>query len=278
MEFKDIIYPAVSLGGLGILLGSLLGYASKKFAVEVDPKVPLVRDALPGANCGGCGYAGCDALAKAMVEGEAKPNACPVGGADCTTKIGEILGLAVEVGEKTAAYVKCNGTCTKSKDKYKYYGVMDCKDASMIPGGGSKACSYGCLGLGSCVKVCAFDALSVVDGVAVVDEDKCTSCGMCVGACPKGLINIVPVAKKVRVACNSKDKGKDVKDACSVGCIGCTLCVKACTYGAMKFNNNLAEVDYEKCTLCMACVKKCPSKSIIGPAVEPEQTACGASN
>jgi Na+-translocating ferredoxin:NAD+ oxidoreductase RNF subunit RnfB len=269
MQVNEIIYPIVSLGGLGVTFGVLLGYASKKFAVEVDPKVPLVRDALPGANCGACGYAGCDACAKAMVEGEAAPNACPVGGADCATKVGEVLGLAVEVGERNVAFVKCNGTCDKSKDKYEYYGVMDCREAALIPGGGAKACSYGCLGLSSCVKVCEFDAIHVV---AVVDEDKCTSCGKCVGACPKGLINIVPVEKQVRVACNSKDKGKEVKDNCSVGCIGCTLCVKACKFDAMKFENSLAQVDYDKCTLCNACAQKCPTKAINGIKVSCDES------
>lgn len=264
MDIMSIAYPIISLGGLGILFGVLLGYASKKFAVEVDPKVSLVRDALPGANCGGCGYAGCDACAKAMVEGLVSANACPVGNAECVSKIGEILGVKVELGERKTAFVKCNGTCHVSKEKYKYYGVMDCISASMIPGGGAKACSYGCLGLSSCVKVCAFGALSIENGIAVVDQEKCTRCGMCVATCPKGLIEIVPVSKQIRVACNSKDKGKDVKDSCSVGCIACTLCVKACQYDAIKFENNLARVDYEKCTQCNACVEKCPTKAIIG--------------
>nr|WP_083479955.1 Fe-S cluster domain-containing protein [Oxobacter pfennigii] len=260
----NIVYPTVSLGGIGLVLGAVLGYASKKFAVEVDPKVPLVRDALPGANCGGCGYPGCDALAKAIVEGDAKPNACPVGGAASALKIGEVLGVSVEAGERTSAYVKCSGVCTNSKDKYKYYGVQDCRDAAMIPGGGPKSCSYGCLGLGSCVKVCDFGALSIVDGVAVVDEDKCTSCGKCTNICPKGLISIVPTSKRVRVACSSKDRGKDVKDSCSVGCIGCSLCFKNCPNDAIKFENNLAVIDYSKCKECQTCVTKCPSKVIKG--------------
>jgi ferredoxin len=199
-----------------------------------------------------------------MVEGLAPPNACPVGGAKTAENVGEILGLKVDVTERKAAFVKCNGTCDKASEKYKYYGVMDCQSASMVPGGGSKSCSYGCLGLGSCVNVCEFGALSVENGVAIVDEEKCTSCGRCVGACPKGLINIIPVEKQVRVRCNSKDKGKEVKDNCAVGCIGCTLCVKACQFDAMKFGNSLAEVDYEKCTQCNACAEKCPTKAIKG--------------
>jgi RnfABCDGE-type electron transport complex B subunit len=257
MDITNILYPVISLGGLGVTFGVLLGYASKKFAVEVDPMVPLVRDALPGANCGGCGYAGCDALAKAMVGGAAAPNACPVGGNETAKKIGEILGLAVAEGDKAA-------------EKYNYYGVMDCQSAAIISGGGSKACSYGCLGLGSCVKVCEFGALSVHNGVAIVDEEKCTSCGMCIGACPKGLINIVPQEKRVRVMCNSKEKGKDVKDSCTVGCIGCTLCVKACEYDAIEFSNNLAVVKYDKCTQCNACAEKCPTKAIKSVKIQHE--------
>lgn len=280
MDVASLVYPVVSLGGLGAVFGILLGYASKKFAVEVDPKVPLIREALPGANCGACGFAGCDACATAIVDGSAPPNACAVGGAASAERIGEILGLKVEVGERKVAFVKCGGDCEKSKEKYHYYGVMNCRDASMVPGGGSKACSYGCLGLGDCIKVCSFGALSIVNGIAVVDEEKCTSCGMCVGACPKGLIEVIPAANKVRVQCNSKDKGLDVKNACSAGCIGCTLCVKTCKFDAMKFENNLAKVDYEKCTQCKACALKCPTKAIKGitvPDVQPSVEAEAAS-
>lgn len=264
MDITNYINPVLSLGGLGLLFGILLGYASKKFAIEVDPKIPAVRDALPGANCGGCGYPGCDACAKAMVEGEASPDACPVGGAEVAKNIGEILGISVEAGEKTVAFVKCKGTCDKSKEKFKYNGIMDCRQAAHTPGEGSKSCSYGCLGLGSCVEACAFDAIGIVDGIAVVDEDKCTACGMCVKACPKNLIDLVPASKKVRVQCNSEDKGKDVRSYCEVGCIGCNICQRTCKFDAIKVTNNIAQVDYSKCTQCMECVNKCPTKVISG--------------
>ena len=262
MDINGILFPALSIGGLGITFGLFLGLASKKFAVEVDPTVAEIRDALPGSNCGGCGFAGCDALAKAIASGEAKYNACPVGGSEAAKNIAAILGIEASNDAKKVAFVKCKGTCENAKDKYLYNGIQDCKSAMNVPGQGAKACEYGCLGLGSCVDVCQFDALHIVDGVAVVDEEKCTSCGMCVNACPKNLIEIIPYDKKVRVQCNSKDKGKDVKSVCNVGCIACRLCTKACEFDAIKVENNVAKIDYEKCTQCNACVEKCPVKII----------------
>jgi Na+-translocating ferredoxin:NAD+ oxidoreductase RNF subunit RnfB len=262
MDLTSILYPAASIGGLGILFGLGLGVAAKKFAVEVDPLVPLVRDALPSANCGGCGYAGCDAFAKAVVEKKAQPNGCPVGGAATAEAICKILGIEVTETAKQVAFVKCNGTCDKAKDKYKYYGITDCKSAAALQGGGPKACEYGCLGFGTCVDVCMFGAIEIVDGVAVVDPEKCTSCGLCASACPKGLIDIVPDASKVRVKCNSQNKGKAVKTSCEVGCIACRMCVKACEFDAIKVENNIAKIDYDKCTQCGACVAKCPTNAI----------------
>ncbi|WP_040212080.1 RnfABCDGE type electron transport complex subunit B [Clostridium polynesiense] len=259
---SNLVFPALSLGGLGLVFGVLLGYASKKFEVEVDPQVPLIREALPGANCGGCGFAGCDAFAQAVVDGAAQPNACSVGGAAVAEKIGEILGVSVDTTEKNIAFVKCNGDCQSSKDKYHYSSSLSCLEASMLPGEGAKSCSYGCLGLGSCVKVCKFDALHIVNGIAKVDETKCTACGACVNICPKNLIELVPESKKVRVSCNSKDKGKDVRENCSAGCIGCRLCEKNCADNAVHITDNLAKIDYDKCTMCGNCVLKCPTKAI----------------
>ncbi len=262
MNISEILFPALSLGGLGLVFGTLLGYASKKFEVKVDPMIPLVREALPGANCGGCGFAGCDAFAQAVVEGNANPNGCSVGGSSTTLKIGEILGVSVDTADKKVAYVKCNGDCSSSKSLYKYSDDIDCLMAMSLPGEGAKSCSYGCLGLGSCIKVCEFGALSIVNDIAVVDEEKCTSCGACVNICPKNLIEIVPQNKRVRVSCNSKDMGKTVRDNCSVGCIGCRLCERNCEFGAVTVGNNLAHVDYDKCTQCGVCVTKCPTKAI----------------
>ena len=257
-----IIIAAAVVGILGILIGIFLGIASEKFKVELDEKEILVRNELPGNNCGGCGYAGCDALAKAIAAGQAEVGACPVGGASTAEKIGAIMGVAGGTAEKKVAFVKCKGTCDKTKVQYNYYGVDDCKKVSVVPGAGEKACTYGCMGYGSCVKACAFDAIHVVDGVAVVDKEKCVACGKCVSSCPNHLIELVPYKAEHLVQCSSHDKGKDVKSVCESGCIGCTLCTKQCEFDAIHMENNLAVIDYEICTNCGKCAEKCPVKVI----------------
>ena len=257
-----IIIAAAVVGILGILIGIFLGIASEKFKVEVDEKEILVRNELPGNNCGGCGYAGCDALAKAIAAGQAEVGACPVGGASTAEKIGAIMGVAGGTAEKKVAFVKCKGTCDKTKVQYNYYGVDDCKKVSVVPGAGEKACTYGCMGYGSCVKACAFDAIHLVDGVAVVDKEKCVACGKCVSSCPNHLIELVPYKAEHLVQCSSHDKGKDVKSVCESGCIGCTLCTKQCEFDAIHMEDNLAVIDYEKCTNCGKCAEKCPVKVI----------------
>jgi len=262
VEWTSIIYAAASVGGLGLVFGLGLGVAAKKFAVKVDPLVPQVRELLPGANCGGCGYAGCDAFAKALAAGETTPEKCGVNSDEGLESLSKLLGLEVEKGERQVAFVKCNGTCDKAKEKYEYYGITDCNMIAALQGKGAKGCQYGCEGLGSCVNVCMFDAIHVVDGVAVVDEEKCTACGMCITACPKNIIELVPESAGVRVQCNSNDKGKVAKDNCSVSCIGCKMCERVCEFDAVKVDNFLAKIDYNKCTECNACVEKCPTKAI----------------
>ncbi|SHJ52892.1 RnfABCDGE type electron transport complex subunit B [Tepidibacter formicigenes] len=258
-----ILNSVISLGAMGLMFGSGLAYASKKFAVEVDSRVEAINEALPGANCGGCGYPGCGGLANAIVNGEAPINACPVGGSECAAKIGEIMGVVAEDGEKQVAKVICKGTCNNAKDKSEYYGINDCRAAALVSGG-SKSCQYGCLGLGTCVNVCQFGAITIKDGIAHIDKDKCVSCGKCIEVCPKAVIDWVPYSQEVVVECNSKEFGKDVKSKCAVGCIGCQICVKSCPFGAITFENNLAKIDYSKCTQCMVCVEKCPTKAISG--------------
>lgn len=263
MNITDILYPVLSLGSLGMAFGVLLGYASKKFEVQVDEKIPKIREVLPGANCGGCGFAGCDAYAAAIIEQGARLDACTVGGSACAAKIGEIVGVKVEIKEdepKYTAFVKCSGNCSSRKVKADLQGAATCSEAAKLQG--LQGCSYGCFGLGCCSKACIFGAISVVDGVAIVDEAKCTNCGACIKACPKGLIESVPVDKKHRVACNSKDAGSVVRQNCSKGCIACKICEKNCPQQAIHVNQNIALVDYSKCTNCGICASKCPVKVI----------------
>jgi len=262
MDITTILFSGVSIGGLGLVFGLGLGIAAKKFAVEVNPLISEVRYALPSANCGACGYAGCDAFAKAVVEGDAKSNGCPVGGQSTAEAVAGIMGEEAGIMVATTAFVKCKGTCEVAKEKYDYYGVADCVAASYLQGKGSKQCTYGCLGLGSCAQACMFGAIDMIDGVAVINEEKCTSCGMCVEACPKDIIEVMPSGSKVRVDCNSEEKGKDTRQACSVGCIGCRKCAKVCDYDAFEFINGLAHIDYSKCTQCGACIEACPTNAI----------------
>ncbi|MCI9180686.1 MAG: RnfABCDGE type electron transport complex subunit B [Lachnospiraceae bacterium] len=262
MSIMGIIIAAAVVGAVGLVIGVLLGVASEKFKVEVDEKEILVRNELPGNNCGGCGYPGCDGLAKAIAAGEAAVDACPVGGAPVGAKIAAIMGVEAGGAEKQVAFVKCKGTCDKTNMQYRYYGIDDCRKVSVVPGAGEKACAYGCMGYGTCVKACQFDAIHIVDGVAVVDKEKCVACGKCVAACPNHLIELVPYKAEHLVQCSSHDKGKDVKAKCENGCIGCTLCTKQCEVGAIHMENNLAVIDYSLCTNCGKCAAKCPAKVI----------------
>ncbi|MDR1641353.1 MAG: RnfABCDGE type electron transport complex subunit B [Clostridiales bacterium] len=276
MEIGTILTPVLILGGMGLLFGIGLGVAAIKFKVEEDPLVPAIRAALPGANCGGCGYAGCDALAEAMAKGEAPPSACPVGGPSCAKAVAEILGVDAGDVERKNAFVRCGGCEGKAKFRYTYQGLHDCKAAMQLASGGSKSCSYGCLGGGSCIAACQFGAISYKDGIAVIDKDKCTACGMCIKACPKNLIAFERYDCKTRVLCSSKDLGKVVRQNCTVGCIACKLCVKACEYGAIQVTNNVASVDPAKCVSCGACARKCPAKCISTSVALEEKPAAQA--
>ena len=262
MDTQAIIFAIVSIGGLGIIFGAILGFASKIFAVDEDPRVGMVQECLPGANCGGCGYPGCGGLAAAIVAGKAPVNSCAPGGAKAAAAIAEVMGVVAEETEPMVAFVKCGGTCDKAQNKYEYDGIDDCIMASQLAGASSKACAYGCMGLGSCVKACPFDAIHIVDGIAVVDKEACKACGKCIATCPKHLIELVPYEQKHLVQCSSKDKGKDVMSVCSVGCIGCKMCEKVCESDAVHVVDNIAHIDPEKCTNCGKCAEKCPKKII----------------
>lgn len=270
MDINNLIYPVISIGGMGLVFGVVLGYANKKFHVPVDPKIPIVREALPSANCGACGFAGCDAYAAAVVEGDTPLNLCSVGGASVAEKIGEIMGVSVETANPQVAFVKCKGTCTVAKEKYDYDGIKDCRQAVIAPGGGPKACADGCLGFASCVRACEFNALHIIDGVAVVYKDNCVACGACIEVCPKNLIEFVPATQEVLIECNSKSKGKTVKDNCGVGCIACGMCARVCPSEAIVMVNNLPVIDFEKCTQCGLCATKCPTKVISKPLKDRE--------
>lgn len=260
----NIVEPLLILGILGLVFGLVLGYASKKFHVEVDPLIPQLREQLPGANCGGCGFTGCDAYAQALAEGTAKPGACPVGGAAVTEAVSAILGVEASSEARKAAYVHCCGTAEHCQPKYRYEGIQSCNEAAILSGGGFKSCAYGCLGYGSCVAACKFDAIHIENGIAVVNTDACVACGACINACPKHLIDLVTVQEvpTAKVDCSNKDRGKDVKAVCDTGCIGCSLCVRNCPNKAITMDGAIPKIDTSLCTGCGACAEKCPSKVI----------------
>ena len=263
MSMTGIILAAVVVGGTGLFIGVFLGIAGKKFAVKVDEREEAILGVLPGNNCGGCGYAGCSGLAAAIVKGEAEVSGCPVGGAPVAAKIGDIMGVAAGTQERQTAFVKCAGTCEKANQDYEYTGVQDCAAMAFVPNGGPKSCNYGCLGFGNCVKACPFDAIHVVDGVAVVDKDACKACGKCIAKCPHHLIELAPYEQQTFVGCSSTAKGKAVTTACEIGCIGCKKCEKTCPNGAITVTDFCAHIDYDKCTNCGACKEACPRHVIL---------------
>lgn len=273
----DILMPVLSLGGMSLLFGAGLAFASQKFAIGTDPKEEQIRQVLPGVNCGACGYPGCDGFAAAVAAGQAPITGCTVGGSSVAQDIGLIMGLEAEETQRKVAKVLCAGDCDKATNKYHYDGIEDCVAASMLADG-PKECSFGCLGLGTCVRACPFDAIYIDKGIAVVDEEKCTGCEICVAVCPKNIIEMIPVSSQVQVMCKSEDKGRDVRKYCTVGCIACKICERACEYDAIKVENNVARIDYDKCVNCMVCAEKCPTKSIYADFENRQPEFVGMSN
>lgn len=263
MSFSGVLLAVVVVGGVGLFIGLFLGIAAIKFKVEVDEKEEAVLSALPGNNCGGCGFPGCSGLAAAIAKGEAPVNACPVGGEPVGKVIAGIMGVEAEESVRMTAFVQCQGDCDKVTLDYDYTGIEDCRMLSFVPNGGAKSCNYGCLGFGSCVQACPFDAIHVEKGVAVVDKEKCKACGKCVEVCPKNLIALIPYDAKYAVACSSKDKGPVTMKDCKAGCIGCQLCKKNCASEAVEIADFNATIDYDKCVGCGVCMEKCPRKSIV---------------
>lgn len=263
MSVTGILAAIAVIGGTGLFIGLFLGAAANAFKVKVDEREEEVLAALPGNNCGGCGYPGCSGLAAAIVRGEAPVGACPVGGEQTAAKIAGIMGTEAETGMRQTAFVQCAGDCDKTTVDYEYHGTQDCQMLAFVPGGGAKTCQYGCLGYGNCVKACQFDAIHVENGIAVVDKEACKACGKCVEACPKNLITMIPYTASHVVACSSKDKGPATMKACTVGCIGCGICKKNCPQNAITVEDFNAYIDQDKCTGCGICKEKCPKKSIV---------------
>lgn len=262
---NTIILSLLTLGSLGLIFGLVLAYASKKFAVQIYPRIEKVAGLLPGANCGACGFPNCQAAAAALIEGKTEADSCVLIEEEALRDITKIIGQKGRLRrlkEKKVARLICQGGKDQTEEKYIYQGVKDCRVADLLFGG-EKACPYGCLGLGTCVQECPFGAITLDENnLPVIDEDKCTGCGKCVQVCPKEVLTLIPKSKKVWVACGSRAKGAKVKKVCQVGCIGCGLCVKACKVSAIILENNLVRIDYQKCTNCGDCVEVCPTKAI----------------
>lgn len=260
---SPIVIAIIIVASIGLIAGLGLAIASIVMAVPVDEKAEKIRECLPGANCGACGFSGCDGYAAALSKGETtQTNLCSPGGSDVSAQIAEITGLAAGSVDPKAAIVLCQGSCGNCDTKLDYEGVKSCKMAEQLFGG-PKKCQYGCIGFGDCIEACPYNAIKICDGVARIDPTMCRACGMCINTCPKHLIELMPVnQEKAAVLCKNGSKGAQTRKECKTGCIGCMKCAKACEVGAVTVVGNRAHVDYDKCTGCGKCTEACPVKCI----------------
>ncbi len=254
----DILIALAAVGALALLLGVLLAVVSHFFYVEENKMAKELRAALPGINCGACGFRGCDDYAAAMAEGKAKPSLCIPGAESTAHALAALLGVEVEEPKDVVAFVHCNGHCEATDRRAAYEGVQSCAAAAALFGG-PDACLFGCLDLGDCATACPAAAICLDDGIAHVDTTACLGCGLCVDTCPKHIISLVPQEARAVVMCNNRDRGADARRVCKNACIACRKCEKACPHGAITVEDNLARIDYEKCTGCGACVEVCPT-------------------
>lgn len=260
---NPILIAALVVSAIGAVCAIVLVLASKFFHVEEDETYGKIRECLPGANCGACGYAGCDGYAKALAEDKSiKANLCIPGGDAASRGIAEILGVEFEDTVEHVAVIHCYGDCNHTSNRMDYVGIQSCEAAKTLYGGSGK-CMFGCIGLGDCVKACPKDAICLENGIAHIDTRKCIGCGLCAKACPRGLITVMPDVEKVLVTCNNTEKGAAARTKCSNACIGCKKCEKNCPNGAIKVVNNLAVIDYSLCNHCGECAKNCPVGCIL---------------
>jgi Na+-translocating ferredoxin:NAD+ oxidoreductase RNF subunit RnfB len=260
---NPIVIAALVVGGTGILCAGALAAAAKAFYVHEDPRIGQATELLPGANCGGCGFAGCADYGKAVVIDGAAINLCAPGGDAVIAALASLLGKEATAAEKNVAFVLCGGSEDKAPRKFDYNGVADCAAAHAV-GGGDKLCGHGCLGYGSCARACPEGAIEITSGrIALVHPELCIGCGACVKTCPRQLIKMIPASRAIHVLCSSRDKGPAVKKVCKVGCIGCTVCTKLADNEAIRMDGPLAIVDYTKELTDEKCVEKCPGKCIV---------------
>lgn len=259
--FNELLTSAIAIGIIGLIFGIILAVASKYFNVTIDVRAAQIRVELPGINCGACGYPGCDVFAEKVSAGEARVNGCPVCKKEAHMIIAKIMGVDQVDVEPLTAVVRCIGTDDKAKKKYDYDGIKDCAAVDALSEG-NKVCIYSCLGMGNCERVCPTNAIKMENGIALIDKNKCITCGKCVVECPRDVISLIPKSAKAIIKCSNELRGKEVMDACEVGCIGCGICAKVCQFDAIEMDGNLPRIDHSKCQNCGLCAEKCPTGCI----------------